>query len=194
VVTAETDLVRLAGRPNFRSLGARYGKRTPAVAALVERLGPDLLRRLEAGETVDLSTDEGSVEYQPGDVTVERMVATDWPVQSDGPLVAAIDPALDDDLRQEGLARELVNRIQRLRKDAGYQYTTRIALAVAGAGPVLDAVRAHRDFICGETLARRLDLGEATGITDRTEDLIIEHHAVTIAVGRLADGDGAAQH
>ena len=82
--------------------------------------------------------------FLPEDVVVERDVASDWLVASDGPYVAALDPRLDDGLRREGLAREVVNRVQRLRKEAGYVYTDRIGLWIAGAEPVLEAVRATR--------------------------------------------------
>ena len=73
-------------------------------------------------------------------MSVEREVAGDWIVQSEGAFVVALDPTLTDDLRQEGLARELVNRVQRMRKEAGLEYTDRIALWVDGA----EAVRARR--------------------------------------------------
>ena len=70
-----------------------------------------------------------------------------------------LDPTLTEPLRHEGVAREMVNRIQRLRKEAGYLYTDRIALWIQGAGAVADAVRTHADFIQGETLARSLTIG-----------------------------------
>jgi isoleucyl-tRNA synthetase len=191
VVGAETDLVRLTGKANFRSLGRRYGPRTPAAAAAAARLNPDQLRALEAGETVETGAGEQAFRFLPEDVTVDRAVATDWTVQSDGPYVAAVDPALSPELVREGLARELVNRVQRLRKDAGYEHTTRIALHVDGPAAILEAVRAHAGFIRGETLARRLEVGRPT-TADRMDDVTIETHTVTIAVERVLDGVGAA--
>ncbi len=191
VVGAETDLVRLTGRANFRTLGKRYGKRTPEAAAAVAALDPEALRALEAGGAVRVTHGGDAWEVQPEDVTVERVVATDWAVQSAGPYVAAVDPTLSDDLRREGLARELVNRIQRLRRDAGYAYTTRIALFVEGPAPVLEALRVHDAFIRTETLARELEVG-TPGAADRVEDVLIDNHAVTIAVAKRSDGARAA--
>ena len=188
VVGAETDLVRLAGKANFRSLGKRYGKQTPAAAAAVVHLLPDQLRRLEAGNTVEILEGGQRFEYLPEDVTVERLVASDWLVQSAGSFVAALDPTLTDDLRREGIARELVNRIQRLRKDAGYSYATRIAIAIDGPQAVQEAVQLHGDFIRSETLARRIYLGAPAGPPDRSEDVAIDDHTVTIAVERVPDG------
>src|SRR5207247_2989800 len=97
----------------------------------------------------------GDFECRPEGVLVTREVVSEWAVQADGPYVAAVDPRLADDLIQEGLARELVNRVQRLRKEAGYEYTTRIELSVAGAEEIVAAVSAFQGFVEGETLARR---------------------------------------
>src|SRR5205814_5695351 len=114
---------------------------------------------LERGDPVRPGGVGGEFEFRPEDVLVTREVVSDWAVQADGPYVAAVDPRLTDDLIQEGLARELVNRVQRLRKEAGYEYTTRIELSVAGAAEIVAAVSAFQGFVEGETLARRLVLG-----------------------------------
>jgi isoleucyl-tRNA synthetase len=184
LVGSETELVRLSGKANFRSLGKRYGKQTPLAAAAVARLTLADLRRLEAGEPVTLYDGEASWVYQPEDVTVERSVASDWLVASSGPFVAALDPTLTPALRREGLARELVNRIQRLRKDAGYEYTTRIRLAVDGGEEIRTAVDAHRDVLMGETLARELAIGPPPFSPDRLDEFVIDDHAAVIAVVR----------
>jgi isoleucyl-tRNA synthetase len=181
-VTSEADLVRLAGRPNFRHLGRRYGARTPRAADAVQRLDADRLHRLEAGEPVTLVEGDTVWEFRPEDVTVERRVATDWLVQSAGPVVVALDPALTPELRAEGVARELVHRVQRLRKGAGYDYTTRIALAIDGPPAVRDAVETHAEYLRRETLARVLVLGRADFRPDCAEPATIDEHAVTVAV------------
>src|SRR4029077_848761 len=100
VVASDHDLVRLRGKANFRSLGKRYGKDTPRAAAAVAALSVAELQALEQGETVR----NGDWEFRPEDVTVTREVASEWLVQADGPYVVALDPALNDDLVQEGLA------------------------------------------------------------------------------------------
>ena len=129
----------------------------------------------------------GEFEYHPEDVTVTREVASAWLVQADGPYVVALDPALSDDLLQEGLAREVVNRVQRLRKEAGYEYTTRIELSIAGAEDVVAATRAFSGFVEGETLARRMVLGGAGAVLDEPDlqrEVDIEGRRVTIALRR----------
>ncbi len=134
VVESDHELVCLQGKANFRTLGKRYGKDTPRAAEAVSQLTADALRTLERGEPVRA----GEWEIRPEDVTVERAVASDWLVAADGPYVVALDPHLTPDLIQEGLAREVVNRVQRLRKEADYAYTTRIELSIAGAEDVFD--------------------------------------------------------
>ena len=188
VVASDTDLVRLRPRPNFRSLGKRYGKRTPAIAAAAARLGAEQLRGLERGEPATLDVEGETATFLPEDVVVERDVTSDWLVGSDGPYVAALDPRLDETLRREGLAREVVNRVQRLRKEAGYVYSDRIGLWIAADGPVLDAVRGHAQFIQGETLARRLELGARAPAPDLEQQVDIDGHGMMVGVQRYLDG------
>jgi len=180
VVESDHDLVRLSGKANFRTLGKRYGKDTPRAAAAVSQLTADQLRALERGEPVRV----GEWEFHPGDLTVAREVAGDWLVQADGPYVVALDPELTEDLVQEGLAREVVNRVQRLRKEAGYEYTTRIELSVAGADDVVAATGAFQAFVEGETLARRTVLGTVLDDAELTREMDIEGRRVTIALRR----------
>jgi isoleucyl-tRNA synthetase len=185
VVASDEELVRLRARPNFASLGKVYGRRTPAAAAAAASLDRAQLLALESGQAVSLAQPDGErFEYRPEDVLIERKVATDWIVQSQGALVVALDPALTDALRLEGLARELVNRVQRLRKEAGYDYTARIALSVTGAEDIVAAARQHERFIAGETLAREFSTGRELAGADVTEDLDIDGRTVRIAVRR----------
>ena len=192
VVASDTDLVRLRPKPNFRTLGKRYGKRTPAVAAAAATLTPLQLQGLEAGSPATLELEGEPVTYLPEDVAVEREVATDWLVQSNGAFVAALDPRLDEALRREGLAREVVNRVQRLRKEAGYAYTDRIALWIDGDQPVVDAVNNHAGFIRGETLARGLEVGARAPSPDLEQRVDVDGYGVVVGVQRYLDGRTSA--
>jgi len=192
VVASDTDLVRLRARPNFRSLGKRYGKRTPAVAAAAAALTADQLRDLERGVSATLEVAGESATFEAEDVVVEREVASDWLVGSDGPYVVALDPRLTDELRGEGYAREMVNRVQRLRKEAGFQFTDRIGLWISGDGPVLDAVRSHTEYIRAETLARRLEVGSRAPAPDLEQEVDIDGHGVVVGVQRHTDGRNGA--
>jgi isoleucyl-tRNA synthetase len=188
LVGSDAELVRLRAKPNFRSLGKRYGKRTPVIAAAAARLTAEQLRGLEQGQAATLEVDGEAASFLPEDVVVEREVASDWLVASDGPFVVALDPHLTDALRHEGTAREVVNRIQRLRKEAGYVYTERIGVWMDGGPAVLEAARAHADFIRGETLARRLELGARAPAPDLEQQVDIDGYGVVVGVQRDRDG------
>ncbi|HEY6783636.1 MAG TPA: isoleucine--tRNA ligase [Gemmatimonadales bacterium] len=179
VVESDHDLVSLKGKGNFRSLGKRYGKDTPKVVEAIAALGSEQLQALERSETVRV----GEWDVTPEDVTITREVTSDWVVQSDGPYVVALDPHLTSDLEQEGSAREVVNRVQRLRKDAGYEYTTRIELGISGDAGLVAACEAYQDFIAGETLAKKLVFGPLTE-ADQRRDVDIDGRTVTLAVRR----------
>ena len=187
VVASDADLVRLRAKPNFRSLGKRFAKQTPEVAKAVADLGAADVQALEDGKTVSMPFGDGVVEILPDDVVVERQVTSDWLVQSAGAFVVALDPVLSPELIAEGLAREVVSRVQRLRKDAGYEYTTRIALGVAGDPAVLAAVGTHREFIEGETLARRVEVGRVLVEAEGRDQAPIDEYQVTLSVRRWTD-------
>ncbi|MBI2401243.1 MAG: isoleucine--tRNA ligase [Gemmatimonadetes bacterium] len=189
VVASDQELVRLRARPNFASLGKVYGRQTPAAAEAARSLSPPELRELEAGRPVSLTRDGSPFVIRPEDVVVEREVVSDWLIQSEGAFVVALDPALSEELVREGLAREVVNRVQRLRKEAGYDYALRIAVSLSGAPDVLAAASVYREFIAGETLARRLETGSDLPDPDVSQRLEIDGREVVISL-RRHDGSG----
>jgi len=145
-------------KPNFKRLGQVYGPRLKAVGARIQTLTNDELSQLEKqgelaveveGETLTLHLDEVEIRTQdlPG-----------WLVATDGSLTVALDVKLTDELRQEGLARELVNRLQNLRKDSGLEVQDRINVALAASAPaeLQAAVQNFGDYIREEVQAQRL--------------------------------------
>jgi len=189
---AEESLVRLKAKANFRALGKRFGKQTPEVAAACAGLDAAALRALEAGQPASLAFGGAMVQILPEDVTVEREVATDWLVASDGPFVAAVDPVLTDDLRSEGLARELTSRIQRQRKDAGYDVGDRIAIWLDGDAAVLDAARRHLADLQAETLAVQFHVGARTDTPDSEQTFDLDGRSAVLGLRRAARADGTS--
>ena len=185
IVESDADLVSLSAKANFRSLGKVYGKETPNAAAASKHLTAAQLSTLEEGEGVTLDLNGTRFAYRPEDIVVVREVKTDWVVQSDGPFVVALNPDISTTLRLEGLAREVVNRIQKLRKEAGYTFTTRIVLGLTGSSSVLDAVQAHSDYIAGETLARQLLVGSEAPKPDLTRPVEIDGESVAVSMTRV---------
>ncbi|HEX9885094.1 MAG TPA: isoleucine--tRNA ligase [Longimicrobiales bacterium] len=163
------DLVRLVARPNFRALGPRFQERTEAAASAIRALDQDALAAFRDGGTVTVSVAGVEHALEAGDLELRQEALGELVVKSEGRHTVALDPTLDDELRREGLARELVNRIQRLRRDAGLRISDRIALEVRGPDEVREAALTWRDFIAGETLAPRVDVGPLQGDEDGGE-------------------------
>ncbi|HUF74694.1 MAG TPA: isoleucine--tRNA ligase [Longimicrobiales bacterium] len=152
-------IVTLVARPNYRALGSRFGKRTNDVANAIRALSQEALSGYREGERVEVAVDGEPHALEEGDVDVAQEATAGLVVKAEGGYTVALDPALDDDLLAEGLARELVNRIQRLRKDAGLEITDRIELAIGGPEAIQEAARRHETFIGGETLALAAAIG-----------------------------------
>ena len=151
------EFVTLAAKPDFRALGPRFGKRTNDVARAVREAGADALADFRDSGVLCVELDGEPVELGPGEVDIQQHARVGYTVESDGTLTAALDPTLDEELHLEGLARELVSRIQRLRKESGLEVQDRIDLTVSARGRVARSLEAHRDFIMAETLALSLD-------------------------------------
>jgi isoleucyl-tRNA synthetase len=184
LVTSGTDLVTLEARPSFRALGKRFGPATPEAAEAIRRLPGDAVARFEAGEPVTIEVRGVRERLEPLDVTVQRHARGDVVVRSDGEVVAALDPALTEALRQEGLAREVVSRVQRMRRDAGYRVSDRIELVVGGDPAVQEATRRHAGYIAGETLARALTVGDGVPAADLVQEVDLDGLRARLAVRR----------
>ena len=165
-------LVTLEARANFRSLGKKFGKGTPLAAAAIQAFGSDTLRRFERGEPLEVTVDNVSHPLALEDVTIVRRATGDLVVKEDGGYFTAIDPTLTPELRREGIARELVSRVQRLRKELDLAVSDRIVLSVAGDEDVRETVGQFRDWIASEVLALEVHVA-LTHVTSAGSD----HHA-----------------
>jgi isoleucyl-tRNA synthetase len=169
-------------KPNYRTLGPRFGKLMPQVAAAVEALDPNSVAvELREGRTVGVNVDGRDHELAQDDLLVGLQPLEGFQVEREGGHAVALDLAMDDELRREGWAREVVRVVQNARKDAGLDVSDRIALALGGDADLLDAARKHERFVAGEVLATsvRYDLdGEGTAAT-------VDGRPLTIAVSRV---------
>jgi len=181
------EIIRLSVKPDFGALGPRLGPRTPAAARVVAALGQEQARRLRSGERIEIRVDGESIEIAPSDVRVLEEAGGDLAVGTGSGYLAALDPTLDDELRREGLARELVNRVQRLRRDAGLAVEDRIVLGLAGDAAVEEAAEAYRDALAGETLAVTVEVGgQAADALDHARDVEIDGARARIGLAAAA--------
>ncbi|MGH7636306.1 MAG: isoleucine--tRNA ligase [Gemmatimonadaceae bacterium] len=149
-------LVTLKAKANFRSLGKRFGKKTQMAAAAIAAFTPDELRAFESGHPLAVTVDGETHELTKDDLEILKSASGDLLVQEAAGFVTAIDPIVTGELRLEGLAREIVSRVQRMRKEAGFAVSDRIRLGISGDADVQSAVSTHRDWIAGEVLATEL--------------------------------------
>jgi isoleucyl-tRNA synthetase len=140
-------------KPNFRALGPRLGDAVKEVARALEADDGTVALALARGERATVTTSSGPVDLSPSDVDLSQERAGGWGVAAEGGLTVALDLEITPELALEGVARELVRLIQDARKAGGLDVSDRIELAVEASGEVAEALRAHREWIAGETLA-----------------------------------------
>jgi isoleucyl-tRNA synthetase len=167
----EEELVHLSAKPNLKRLGPKLGKRMRALAPALAALDGKAIARLRAGQTLDLELGDGGPPVTIGedDVLVLREEREGMTVANEGDITVAIETTLDEDLLREGWARELVSKLQGLRKDANLEVDERIRVECRLPAEAAAAVAHHGDFIRNEILAAELTIGEAA---DGTEVLV----------------------
>ncbi len=153
-VSDEAELASYTVKPNYRSLGPRFGKRMPQVAAAIEALdAAGVAATLAEGGEVGISIDGTDHTLGPDDVTLALQPLDGYEVEAESGHAVALALELDEELRREGLARELVHAVQNARKDAGLEITDRIELRLGGDEELLAAAREHEAYLSGEVLA-----------------------------------------
>jgi isoleucyl-tRNA synthetase len=159
-VHSEAELVSYRVKPNYRSLGPKFGKKMPLVAAAVEALDArEVAERLDAGQEVGVNVDGEDHNLSPEDLNLVMEPLEGYQVEAEAGHAVALELELDDELRREGLAREIVRAVQEARKQAGLDVSDRISLALGGDDELLAAAREHESYIAGETLATTVGYG-----------------------------------
>ncbi|MBQ8128283.1 MAG: isoleucine--tRNA ligase [Prevotella sp.] len=148
---------------NFRTMGKKFGKMMKAVAAQVDALSQEQIAELEANGTLSINIDENILQIELDDVEIISEDIPGWLVANEGTLTVALEVELNDELRNEGMARELINRIQNLRKDGGLEITDRINIAVAPNNEVEKAISAFADYIKTQVLADTISISDNDG-------------------------------
>ena len=148
---------------NFRTMGKKFGKLMKAVAAAVAELSQEQIALLETTGTITLMAEGQEVTVEKEDVEIISEDIPGWLVANEGNLTVALEVELTDELRQEGMARELINRIQNLRKDSGFEITDHISVVVSPFEQTGAAIAAFADYISSQVLADKLSVAENDG-------------------------------
>ena len=140
-------------KPNFKTLGKKYGKQMKQIQAYFTNMSQEEIHQFEKNNGTHLNVDGVEVELTLEDALISTQDIPGWAVTSEGDLTVALDMTITDELMQEGLAREIVNRVQNLRKTGGFEVTDRIELLIEKNEKIDAAVEKFGDYICTETLA-----------------------------------------
>jgi isoleucyl-tRNA synthetase len=173
----ESGLAELKAKANFKTLGPKVGKQVQAIHQAVQQLPAQELQAAASGRSLTLLINGAGLELAAEDLIIERIPKAGLAVQAQGALVVALDLELDEDLLREGLARELVNNVQQLRKESGLEVTDRIHLKISSDDAVGRAVVAFDDYIRAEVLALSVTLAETAGTL-----VDLNGHACTVAI------------
>jgi isoleucyl-tRNA synthetase len=153
-VTAADELSTVEVKPNYRTLGPRFGRQMPTVAAAVAGLdGAHVATAVRDGRPVAISVDGHDHELEPADLLLALKPLEGYQVEREGSHAVALELSVDDELRAEGWAREIVHTVQAARREAGLDVSDRITLAFDGDDELLAAAQAHQPYIARETLA-----------------------------------------
>jgi len=147
-------------KPNFKVLGPRFGKDMKAIADVVTSFDQKQINNLEREGEISLEINEKSVTLQTQDVEISSQDIEGWLVANSGSLTVALDITITDELRSEGIARELVNRIQNLRKDSGFEVTDKIEVTFEYHPAIENSVEKNRAYIQEETLTEKIQFKE----------------------------------
>lgn len=145
-------------KPNFKTLGPKYGKIMKQIAAAVNQFSQDDITAFEKNAGATITIEGNEVILDAGDAEITTQDIPGWLVTTEKGVTVALDITITEDLREEGIAREFVNRIQNLRKDSGLEVTDKIHLRILSHQEINNAVNNNKDYICSETLAGQLDL------------------------------------
>lgn len=181
-ITDTSGLISKKIKANFKTLGKRLGKDMKAAADLIATFSQDQIRSLEKTNSLILEIKESNYPITLEDVEISSEDLPGWFVANDGSLTVALDTELNDDLRAEGIAREIVNRVQNLRKSSDLQVTDRIHLYLEHTETILSALNLFSDYIKNEVLADDIKLKPMTGL-DKTE--LVEGLAVGIGLEKV---------
>jgi isoleucyl-tRNA synthetase len=160
VLDDDSEIVNKSAKANFKSIGPKFGKKVKTVAEAIKLFTKEQIAKIESGNKVELNVDGEELSISPEDVEVVSSEIKGWVVESEEGVTVAIDTELSDELISEGLAREFVNRIQNMRKDAGFDVTDRIKIVFSGSKKLIDAINSFSSYVSNETLAEKLVAGE----------------------------------
>ena len=159
-LTKENNVLVKSIKANFKTLGPKFGPKMKAIAAAITAFGQDDIAKIESEGKYVLNIDGSEIEIALTDVEIITQDIPGWVVANEDALTVALDTTITDDLRMEGISRELVNRIQNIRKESNFDVTDNIIVEIEQHNLLCPAVERFMDYICSETLTKELKFVE----------------------------------
>jgi isoleucyl-tRNA synthetase len=184
ILAADADMANLVKKikPNFKTLGKKYGKLMKEIANAMGAFGNAEIKTIETTGSYTLVIGDTTVEILAEDADIFTEDMPGWLVANEGKLTVALDITVTEALLREGIARELVNRIQNLRKSGGLEITDKINIRIEERSEISEAVKEYAGYIAGQTLASSLELVETV---EEATELDFEEYVVRISINRL---------
>lgn len=152
-ISEDSNILVKEIKPNFKALGPKYGKHMKAIAVAISAFDQEDIMKLEKENSFCINSDGNKIEISTDDVLISSQDIPGLLVANNKGMTVALDVSINEKLKEEGIARELINRIQNMRKDAGLEVTDRIILSIARNDKIDSAIASNKTYICGETLA-----------------------------------------
>ena len=155
-----SDILVKQIKPNFKALGPRFGKDMKSIAAQIQEMTSEDIKNIEQKGSLNVECNGKIITFEHGDVEITSQDIEGWLVANEGAITVALDVTISEELQEEGIARELVNRIQNLRKDSGFEVTDRISVQLQQHEDIAKAVKNNLEYIKAETLTDSLEIIE----------------------------------
>ncbi len=177
----ETNIVKKSAKPNFKIIGKKFGKQVQQVADRIKELTDPEIKELEINSKLTINTEAGEFEIVPEDLEIVNQDIEGWLVASEGNLTVALDTTLDEELMFEGLSREFVSRIQKMRKESGLEVTDRIVIKYFSGNEIRKAITIRQEYVKTETLAGEISFED---IAEEFEEVEILDEIIKISIKR----------
>jgi isoleucyl-tRNA synthetase len=184
-ITDASGVIKKKIKPNFKTLGPKFGKLMKQIAEVVNGLGQSEISELEKTGGLEILAGNENLKITLEDVEIQTEDIPGWTVASEGQITVALDINVTEELKEEGFAREFINKIQNLRKDNNFEVTDRINVTIVKGDEFNKAILNYKDYICAQTLANQLELVDNLQDTESKEVEIDKDLFARIMVKRV---------
>ncbi len=185
VLEDDSEIVSKSAKANFKSIGPKFGKDVQLISNEIKKFNSEQIRILENGSSVTIKINGKEFSIDPENVEIVGSEIKGWVVETDGNVTVAIDTQLSDNLIAEGLAREFVNRIQNMRKEAGFDVVDKINVRFTGTQTFSKAIQSFSDYVATETLAENVEISDKLN-GGYKQDWKIGDHSCSIQIEKVS--------